>query len=154
MVALYTAYLPRSSPRDESLSNKASSLNWRWYLVMHVIISIGDDSVYNGVSALGDVTKTRNHLHSDDTVYLRVVISRDDGTIFKVSSPEMTASKTRYHLWPRRIVSPKVQQRLYLVLEAVISGDDTLKIAPSSLEMITEIIHRHLRPMRIVGPLV
>ena len=58
---------------------------------MHVIISIGDDSVYNGVSALGDVTKTRNHLHGDDAVYLTVVISRDDGAIFKVSSPEMTA---------------------------------------------------------------
>ena len=65
---------------------------------MHVIISIGDDSVYNGVSALGDVTKTRNHLHGDDAVYLTVVISRDDGAIFKVSSPEMTASKTRYNL--------------------------------------------------------
>ena len=51
-------------------------------------ISIGDDSVYNGVSALGDVTKTRNHLHRDDDVYLRVVISRDEGLLFKVSSPE------------------------------------------------------------------
>ena len=65
---------------------------------MYIIISIRDDSVYNGVSALGDVTKTRNHLHSDDAVYLRVVISRDDGAIFKVSSPEMTASKMGYHL--------------------------------------------------------
>ena len=51
-------------------------------------ISIGDDSVYNGVSALGDVTKTRNHLHRDDDVYLRVVISRDEGLLFTVSSPE------------------------------------------------------------------
>ena len=65
---------------------------------MHFIISIGDDSVYNGVSALGDVTKTRNHLHGDDPVYFTVVISRDDGAIFKVSSPEMTAQFSRYHL--------------------------------------------------------
>ena len=65
---------------------------------MHVIISIRDDSVYNGVSALGDVTKTRNHLHGDDPVYLKVVISRDDGVQFPVSSPEMTAQFSRYHL--------------------------------------------------------
>ena len=98
MVALYTAYLPRPSPRDESLSNKALSPKWRWYHDIHVVISIGDDSIYNGVSALGDVTKTRNHLHRDDDVYLRVVISRDEGLLFKVSSPEMTERFSRYHL--------------------------------------------------------
>ena len=70
---------------------------------MHVIISIGDDSVYNGVSALGDVTKTRNHLHRDDAVYLKVVISRDDGVQFPVSSPEMMAQFSMYHVQRRRL---------------------------------------------------
>ena len=56
----------------------------------HVVISIRDDSVYNGVSALGDVTKTRSRLHRADDVYLRVVISRDEGLLFKVSSRAMT----------------------------------------------------------------
>ena len=49
-----------------------------------------------GVSARGDVTKTQNHLHGADDVYLRVVISRDEGLLFTVSSPEMTERFSRY----------------------------------------------------------
>ena len=63
MVALYTACLPRLSLRGGSLSGGASSLDWRWCPVVHVVVSVGDDSIYGGVSALGDVTGKGNHLH-------------------------------------------------------------------------------------------
>ena len=142
MVALYTAYLPRSSPRDESLSNKALSLKWRWYHGIHVVISIGDDSVYNRVSALGDVTKTRHHLHRADAVYLGVVISRDDGVHDQDSSPEMMTWITGYY-----------HQRWLRILWGIISRDNGWENEVSSLlyriipgsEMTAYIMRYHLQ---------
>ena len=70
--------------------NKALSPKWGF-----TWSSLSEMTPYIIGSSLGDVTKTQNHLHRDENEYLRVVISRDDVLLFKVSSPEMTEQFSR-----------------------------------------------------------
>ena len=89
MVALYMAHLLRSSPRDDLLTGDDTLLFTTSSLSL---------SVYDGVSALDDVTKTWNHVHKDDGVYLKVVITRDDCVQYQVSYPEVKVQFLRYYL--------------------------------------------------------
>ena len=105
----------------------------RWRLAIHIIIFrvVGqrwlrllwgvisrDDGWENHVSFLLSIVSS---LGQRWRLSISCIISRDDGVLFKVSSPEITAGKTRYHLY---YIESFRGQRWLRILWGIISRDN------------------------------